>query len=438
MAIGLSQYNVALMHTVNHAFFVWQHRHFHFKYGPDLKNIFNEHIRTSIWSKFKLYLRWERLTKVNSYQNCNNVIEKFYSKKALGASDEIFIQEKINKGPRIIIFVIILHHIMNKCRIERILPSYNNIYCKIMKMLKVGKQNLLNKYLRICDFFNLLLEQVIFFLLGYKFCINTNINIKFSELLLMNDNNEIIKNFKRECKDLFKLNKTQNKIIFDLSILINKYISLKKKSYRFKNLMKNYIHNRSWIWAIKKHKKVGKNIIYKLYFKNNKFNLFKNDNNLNNLANIQTSNNDTLNDILNLANLDLKFINVEKEYKNIIIKLNSLSSGGIYLFWLLDDSSKCYIGSAINLKKRFMVHYNNSLKNNNHPKFYNCVKKYGWYKFGFIIIELEKNKSILIEKENIWLKKIYNDQPKAENILNILKLGNNWLNNKHNEKTKNR
>jgi hypothetical protein len=30
--------------------------------------------------------------------------------------------------------------------------------------------------------------------------------------------------------------------------------------------------------------------------------------------------------------MDLKFINVEKEYKNIIIKLNSLSSGGIYLF----------------------------------------------------------------------------------------------------------
>ena len=189
MAIGLSQYNVALMHTVNHAFFVWQHRHFHFKYGPDLKNIFNEHIWTSIWSKFKLYLRWERLTRVNSYQNCNNVIENFYS-IYLYRSDEIFIQEKINKGPnfitKFISFYIKVHHIKNKCRIERILPSYNNIIVKIVKMLKVGKQNLLNKYLRILDIFNLLIEQFIF-LFGYKFSINTNINIKFSEL--MNDRN---------------------------------------------------------------------------------------------------------------------------------------------------------------------------------------------------------------------------------------------------------
>jgi hypothetical protein len=175
------------------------------------------------------------------------VIENFYLtfRVALCANDEIFIQEKINKGPNIINFFIIFHHIMNKCRIERILISYNNIYCKIMKMLKIGKQNLLNKYLRIFYIFNLLIEQFIFFFLGYKFCINTNINTKFSELLLMNDNNEIIKNFKRECKDLFKLNKSQNKIIFDLSILINKYISLGSKSYKFKNFMKNYIHNRS-------------------------------------------------------------------------------------------------------------------------------------------------------------------------------------------------
>jgi hypothetical protein len=63
-----------------------------------------------------------------------------------------------------------------------------------------------------------------------------------------------------------------------------------------------------------------------------------------------------------------------------------------------------------------MVHYNNSLKNNNHPKFYNCVKKYGWSKFGFLVVELEKNKSILIEKENIWLNKIFNDRI-SDNIL---------------------
>jgi hypothetical protein len=75
---------------------------------------------------------------VNSYQNCNNVIEKFYS-LYLYWSDEIFIQEKINKGPNFISFYIKVHHIKNKCRIERILPSYNKIIVKIVKMLKVGK-----------------------------------------------------------------------------------------------------------------------------------------------------------------------------------------------------------------------------------------------------------------------------------------------------------
>jgi hypothetical protein len=89
---------------------------------------------------------------VNSYQNCNNVIENFYSIYLyLYRSDEIFIQEKINKGQNFISFYIKDHHIKNKCRIERILPSYNNIIVKIVKMLKVGKQNLLKYYLRKFD-----------------------------------------------------------------------------------------------------------------------------------------------------------------------------------------------------------------------------------------------------------------------------------------------
>ena len=83
-----------------------------------------------------------------------------------------------------------------------------------------------------------------------------------------------------------------------------------------------------------------------------------------------------------------------------------------------------------------MVHYNNSLKNNNHPKFYSCVKKYKWSKFGFLVAELDKNKTILREKENIWLKKMFNDSVLQDNILNILKLGNNWLKYKHREKNK--
>jgi hypothetical protein len=67
------------------------------------------------------------------------VIENFYSIDPY-KSDEIFIQEKINKGPIFISFFIKVHHIKNKCRIERILPSYDiSYYRKIMKMLKVGQ-----------------------------------------------------------------------------------------------------------------------------------------------------------------------------------------------------------------------------------------------------------------------------------------------------------
>jgi hypothetical protein len=208
---------------------------------------------------------------VNSYQNCNNVIEIFYS-IYLYRSDEIFIQEKINKGPNFISFYIKVHHIKNKCRIERILPSYNNIIVKIVKMLKVGKQNLLNNYLR--KFYPVpnasawgilkLINLGYLFLLGYLLSVETNNWLGFepqiSELLLISNNTknnpcpepawedgEIIKKFKKNCKELFKLNKSHNKIILDLAKLINQTLvtASGRNSYRLKRFMKNFIHKRS-------------------------------------------------------------------------------------------------------------------------------------------------------------------------------------------------
>jgi hypothetical protein len=218
---------------------------------------------------------------VNSYQNCNNVIEKFYSIYLYG-SDEIFIQEKINKGPNFISFYIKVNHIKNKCRIERILPSYNKIIVKIVKMLKVGKQNLLNTYLR--KFYPVpnatavgiikLINLGYLFLLGYLLSLDTNNWLGFepqiSELLLISNNTnnkpcprpaallrkqqeqaqgegEIIKNFKKKCKELFKLNKSHNIIILDLAKLINQTLVTASgiNSYRIKRFMKNFIHKRS-------------------------------------------------------------------------------------------------------------------------------------------------------------------------------------------------
>jgi hypothetical protein len=202
------------------------------------------------------------------------VIENFYSID-LDKSDEIFIQEKINKGPIFISFFIKVNHIRNKCRIERILPSYNNsFYCKNMKMLKVGKQNLLNNYLRKFDpvpnatawgvGILKLINLGYLFLLGYLLSVETHNCLGFdpqiSELLFISNNTnknpcpepdrgeaEIIQNFKQQCKELFKLNKSHNKIILDLAKLINQTLvkASGRNSYRIQRFMQNFIHKRS-------------------------------------------------------------------------------------------------------------------------------------------------------------------------------------------------
>jgi len=145
-------------------------------------------------------------------------------------------------------------------------------------MLKVGKQNLLNNYLR--KFYPVpnasatpplegggvilkLINLGYLFLLGYLFCVEINnwlgFESKISGLLLISNNTnnpcpdprrgdgEIIKKFKQKCKELFKLNKSQNKIILDLAKLINQTLvtASGRNSYRLKRFMKNFIHKRS-------------------------------------------------------------------------------------------------------------------------------------------------------------------------------------------------
>ena len=104
------------------------------------------------------------------------------------------------------------------------------------------------------------------FLLGYLLCVETNNWLgsfgepQISELLLISNNTnnnpcpeprrgdgEIIKKFKQKCKELFKLNKSQNKIVLDLAKLINQTLvtASGRNSYRLKRFMKNFIHKRS-------------------------------------------------------------------------------------------------------------------------------------------------------------------------------------------------
>lgn len=139
-------------------------------------------------------------------------------------------------------------------------------------MLKVGKQNLLNNYLIIfypvpngSAWGNIkLINLGYLFLLGYLLSVETNNWLGFepqiSELLLISNNTnnnscpdpgrgdgEIIKKFKQKCKELFKLNKSHNKIILDLAKLINQTLvtASGRNSYRLKRFMKNFIHKRS-------------------------------------------------------------------------------------------------------------------------------------------------------------------------------------------------
>lgn len=100
------------------------------------------------------------------------------------------------------------------------------------------------------------------FLLGYLLSVETNNWLGFepqiSELLLISNNTnnnpcpnwgdgEIIKKFKKKCKELFKLNKSHNQIILDLAKLINQTLvsASGRNSYRLKRFMKNFIHKRS-------------------------------------------------------------------------------------------------------------------------------------------------------------------------------------------------
>ena len=144
-AIGLSQYNVALFHLVNHAFFVRQHRYLNLDFktlnvfeshliwydGPSFRNLLKKGISTNTSFEFKLNLRWERLMKMNFRQNCIIMIKIVYSRLYILALEK-FIMKKINEGSQV----------MSRCRIEKISSPYFGIFTilmKIVQILKVGK-----------------------------------------------------------------------------------------------------------------------------------------------------------------------------------------------------------------------------------------------------------------------------------------------------------
>jgi group I intron endonuclease len=91
---------------------------------------------------------------------------------------------------------------------------------------------------------------------------------------------------------------------------------------------------------------------------------------------------------------------------------------GIYRITNIKNG-KNYVGSAIDIKKRWNAHLN-ALKNNKHhsKKLQNSTNKYGIENFLFEVIE-ECPKEVLVEREQYWIDSLnshqngYNSVPKA-------------------------
>ena len=93
-------------------------------------------------------------------------------------------------------------------------------------------------------------------------------------------------------------------------------------------------------------------------------------------------------------------------------------------------NNKCYIGSSVNIRRRFYEH-KHKLKFNKHQSTYlqRSYNKYGKEAFKFEIVEKINDSNILIEKEQYYI-----DTLKPE--YNLCKVAGNTLGFKHSEETK--
>lgn len=91
-------------------------------------------------------------------------------------------------------------------------------------------------------------------------------------------------------------------------------------------------------------------------------------------------------------------------------------------------NGKTYIGSAINVKKRWKLHERHALKDK--PKFLisRALKKYGLGGFNWVIIEEVTEKELLLEREQYYLDTLKPFSPKGYNVCRIAgnTLGVKW------------
>lgn len=96
------------------------------------------------------------------------------------------------------------------------------------------------------------------------------------------------------------------------------------------------------------------------------------------------------------------------EDRSLIRKNHQEKVSGIYLFFNLQDVTKCYVGQSSNIIGRFNNYLNNSFlqahKNSNAP-FIKALLKYGQSGFGVIILEYVPVRK-LSEREIYWIFKL--------------------------------
>lgn len=120
-----------------------------------------------------------------------------------------------------------------------------------------------------------------------------------------------------------------------------------------------------------------------------------------------------------------------------------MKCSGIYVIQNIVNN-KIYIGSSVNMHKRRISHYNCLRRGvHNNVKLQNAFNKYGESNFTFSVIECIKDKSNLIEREQVWLdffKPEYNICPSANKLIvseeTKLRLSLSHIGNKHTEESK--
>lgn len=123
------------------------------------------------------------------------------------------------------------------------------------------------------------------------------------------------------------------------------------------------------------------------------------------------SNNYNDNNLSKTSLINVSWIRLNKKglIEDPSIRLNNKAA--IYIYQLIKNKSKIYVGSTCNLAERIKQHrysVNNGRKNC--PKFYNFVRKHGWDNFRLGILEYpnisgfnfeDKKKLYLIENNII-------------------------------------